>query len=134
MKEVGRTPSESERLISWVIGTTRALIQDFSNPVGITSRVQEESVEKSIRLRISSREASSKFESNGGYDILEGTVVSVLLTLDGIVRQSLVILSSKKLKEVARAEGELVLESDFGMVRRSKESRVAQSFIDHSFQ
>ena len=100
MKEVGKTPSKSDRLISWVIGTTRASIQDFINPVGITSRVQEESVEKSIRLRISSREASSKFESNGGYDILEGTVVSVLLTLDGIVRQSLVILSSKKLKEV----------------------------------
>ena len=109
------------------------MIQDFSNPVRITSRVQEESVEKSIRLRISSREASSKFESNGGYDTLEGTVVSVLLTLDGIVRQSLVILSSKKLKEVARAEGELVLESDFGMVRRSKESRVAQSFIEHGY-
>jgi hypothetical protein len=85
LKEVGKTPSESERLISWVIGTTRALIQDFSNLVGITSREQDESVEESIRICISSREAGSKFESKGGFGIFEGTVVSVLLILDGIV-------------------------------------------------
>ena len=36
----------------------------------------------------------------------------------------------KKLREeVARAEGELVLGSDLGMVRPSKESRVAQSYL-----
>jgi len=86
LKEDGKTPSKSERLISWVMGTTRALIQDFSSLVGITSREQDESVEESIRLCISSREAGSKFESIGEYGIFEGTVVSVLLTLDGIVR------------------------------------------------
>ena len=42
LKKVGKSPSDSERLISWVIGTTGTLIQDFSNPVWITSRVQEE--------------------------------------------------------------------------------------------
>ncbi len=48
------------------MGTTRALIQDFSSLVGITSREQDESVEESIRLCISSREAGSKFDSKGG--------------------------------------------------------------------
>ncbi len=75
LKEDGKTPFESERLISWVMGTTRALIQDFSSLVGITSREQDESVEERIRLCISSREASSKFDSKGGFCMFEGTVV-----------------------------------------------------------
>ena len=134
LKEVGKIPSESERLISGVMGTIGAFIQDFNNLIQITSREQGESVENSIRLRISSREAGSKFESPGRFGIFEGTVVPVLLKMNGIVQQNLTILSSKNLrKEVARAESELVLENDFGMVRRSKESRFAQSFIDHGY-
>src|SRR5690349_7641613 len=105
------------------MGTRRAFIQDFSTLLGITSREQDESMENITRLRISSREAVKKFESNGGFGIFEGTVLSVLLALDGIMQQSLIILSSKKLrKEVTRAEGELVLGSDLGMVQPSKES------------
>jgi hypothetical protein len=50
LKEVGKTSIESERLISWAIGTKRALMQDFSNPAGITSSVQEESVDEKCKI------------------------------------------------------------------------------------
>ena len=112
------------------MGITRASTQDFNNLVGMISREQDESVEASMRLRISTGEARSKLDSNGGFGIFEATTVSELLPLDGIEQHSLVILSLKKLrKEVARAEGESELGSDLGVLRPSKESRVPQSFL-----
>ena len=112
------------------MGVIKASIQDLSSLVGIVSREQDESVEDSMRLRISSGEVRSKLDNDGGFDIFGGRSFSELLPVDGIDEQSLVILSSKKLrKEVARSEGELVLGSDLGMLRPSKESRVPQSFL-----
>src|SRR5438552_12536650 len=112
------------------MGETRASIQDFNNLVGITSREQDESVEDKIRCRISSTEAGSKLDIFGGFGKFEGTEEPVLLTLDGIEQHSLVILSSKNLrKEEARADGESVLGSDFGMLRPSRESRINRLII-----
>ena len=111
------------------MGITRASIHIFNNLVGMISREQDESVEASMRLRISTGEARSKLDSNGGFGIFEATTVSELLPLDGIEQHSLVILSLKKLrKEVARAEGESALGSHLGVLRPSKESRVPQNF------
>lgn len=105
-------------------------MQDLSSLVGRTSSKQDESVELSIRVRISSRDAGLKFDSNGGCGIKEDSVVSELLLMGGIEEQSLEILSSKKFRKLpARVEGELAFGRDFGIVRPSRESRVPQSFL-----
>ena len=44
LKVSGKKPSERERFIKCVIGTTRASRQDLSNLVGMISRGQDESV------------------------------------------------------------------------------------------
>ena len=65
LKVSGKIPSERERFIKCVIGTTRASRQDLSNLVGMISRGQDESVELSMILRISSVIAGAKLDMIG---------------------------------------------------------------------
>ena len=62
----GKMPSDGQRLMRLVMGATSVSTQDFSSFVGIASRLQEESVEVRINLRISSVLAGEKEETIGG--------------------------------------------------------------------
>ena len=62
----GKTPSERDKLIMFVIGRIKALMQDLRRKVGIMSREQVELEDERIRLRTSSVVAGRKEDSGFG--------------------------------------------------------------------
>ena len=65
LKEEGKVPSESERLMMLVIGGRRASMHDFRRFVGMISREQVESEER-IASRTSRVVAGENSERSGG--------------------------------------------------------------------
>ena len=66
LKDWGKTPSESARLMMLVIGSRRESIQDLSRKVGMISRAQEEFEDRRIAVLTSSMLAGEKDERQGG--------------------------------------------------------------------
>ena len=65
LKEEGKVPSESERLMMLVIGGRRASMHVFRSFVGIISRKQVQSEEESIALRTSRVVAGENSDRSG---------------------------------------------------------------------
>ena len=66
MKDWGKIPSESARLMMLVIGSRRESRQDLSRNVGIISRAQEAFEDLRIAVLTSSMLAGEKGERQGG--------------------------------------------------------------------
>ena len=66
LKEDGKIPSESERLVREVMEGTTESMHDFRNFVGIRSRDQVEFEEEIIALRTSRVVAGENSERSGG--------------------------------------------------------------------
>ena len=127
MKELGKEPSDIERLIRVVIGMISASRQDLRSLVGIKSEEQVESEARNIALRTSSEVAGEKEErGRGGKGGWRFGALSA--DIGGSLEQSAVILSSKNCKnEAARADGEEKDGKDKGMLRERRELSVDQS-------
>ena len=107
----GKTPSKRQRLMRLVRGMINASTQDFNSLVGIASRLQEESVEDSINLRISSVLADEKEHIVGG--LTGGRQLSGLARLTGMELQSLVILLLKNFRRVSKGRCGIRICSDY---------------------
>ena len=68
LNESGKIPSDNERLIMIVIGSSRELRHDFNRKVGIVSREQVELEDSRIACLTSSVVARSKSEREGGVE------------------------------------------------------------------
>ena len=66
LKDWGKIPSESARLMMLVIGSRRESRQDLSRKVGMISRAQEEFEDLRIAVLTSSMLAVEKDERQGG--------------------------------------------------------------------
>ena len=111
MKDVGKVPSERERLIRVVIGARRESRQDLMSLVGMGSSGQVEFEDERMTRRTSSCDAGDRLSSGGGGNGGGGCKTCVGTEAgEGRTEQSLVILSLKNLrKESARVEDEAAL-------------------------
>ena len=66
LKDWGKIPSESARLMMLVIGSRRESRQDLSRKVGMISRAQEEFEDRRIAVLISSMLAGEEDKRQGG--------------------------------------------------------------------
>ena len=130
LKEVGKVPSESDRLIKVVIGDSRESIHDFRSFVGMRSREHVEFEDERIALRTSRVVAGKKSERVGGGKRGGGLRLLIKRGVRGVKRaQRFVILSSKNCRKAeARDEGQVEFGRDGGGLRQRRLSRVFHNF------
>jgi len=129
LKDVGKVPSERERLIRVVIGARRESRQDSMSLVGMGSSRQVEFEDERMTRRTSSCDAGDRLSSGGGGNGGGGCKTCVGTEAgEGRTEQSLVILSLKNLrKESARVEDEAAFGSVGGGFRERRLLNADQS-------
>jgi hypothetical protein len=126
--EDGKVLSEKERLTMVVMGTSSAFRHVLSKKVGMMSSEHEESEERLMASRTSSRVAGRKEDKVGGAGFGGGSGMGT--AVGEKVADSLTILSWKKfINDEANVEAEVKVGKVLGECRQSKVSRHDQSFF-----
>src|ERR1051325_10025173 len=131
LKQSGRVPSVSERLMIVVMCWIRASREDLRSWVGMESRAHVALEESIIVFRTSASIVGEKNDKDGEGNC--GGECRAIMGLPGTIKeeQSLAILSLKKLRKVeASCEGELHVGRQEGILRDRRESRADHNFFD----